>query len=97
MPEIDITDWMDELPVARHMVVYQRALQAIGADYTISTAGMVDPVEPESIDWDALNEERDLHYRLMCAADTYAELIADGTIIAVGVDDDGHTRYEVQQ
>lgn len=94
MPEIDISDWMDELTVRRHMIVYQRALQALGYDYKISNGGFVDPLDPESIDWDALNEERNLQYRLMCASDTYADLVEAGAIVAVGVDEDGRTKYE---
>lgn len=82
----DIADWLEELTLGRHMIVYQRALQVCGYDYTISAGGMIDPCDPDNIDWPALNEERKVQYRTLCLSDTIAELVEDGLVRSDGVD-----------
>jgi hypothetical protein len=77
VPEIDITDWIEDLPWERDLVAIERACRKLQEGFT-----------PEEF-----NEALHAEYAMMCAADTVQDLLDKGLVRADSVDDDGYIGY----
>lgn len=89
-----IDDWVDALPEESHMIVFMRALSALGIPYTLKD----DDIEPE-FDHDALpdhdlvNAAMNAEYRKMYAAELTSTLVAKGAITPDRVDEQGNVIF----
>jgi hypothetical protein len=77
VPEIDITDWIENLSWERDLVAIERACRKL----------------PEGFTSKEFEEALHAEYSEMCAADTIQELLDMSLIRADSVDEEGYVGY----
>lgn len=92
MEEIMIDDWVEDLPLEDHLIVFQRALQALGYEYELKPGGGVAITEVYA-DHEALEEAMQEEYKRMHAAELLTQMTQDGDIRITGINADGEFTY----
>jgi hypothetical protein len=93
MPDekIMIDDWIDELTLEDHFIVYQRACIDLGWSMELKPEGGL--IIDGDTDSDEFLEAVENRYKLMHATEILASLAAKGEIVADHVDEDGNIFY----
>lgn len=91
--KIMIDDWVDELPLEMHLIVFQRALNRLCIEYTLRPEGGISVHDEIDEGDEALNEAMSEEYKRAYGHEILGILLEEGEIEVSGVAPDGEIEY----